>query len=121
MSEDIPPRVRQQLVRVQQIRESLQYVGALLLQVKQQLNDINIAQKELKELKAKDVIYQAAGPLLFKTTKTKATKTLKKQAESLDVRVKSLEKQEAQLRKQYETLQETLRGMLGQQGPAPAS
>ena len=32
----------------------------------------------------------------------------------------ALEKQEEQLRKQYETLQETLRGMLGQQGPAPA-
>jgi prefoldin beta subunit len=120
MTEEIPPRVRQQLMRVQQIRESLQYVGALLLQVKQQLNDINMAQKELKELKAKDVIYQASGPLLFKTTKTKATKTLKEQAESLDVRIKSLEKQEAQLRKQHETLQETLRGMLGQQGPTPA-
>jgi prefoldin beta subunit len=120
MSEEIPPRVRQQLVRVQQTRDSLQYVNALLLQVKQQLAETTSAMKRLKELTAKSVIYQAAGPLLFKTTKAKATETLKTQSESLEVRVKSLEKQEEQLRKQYETLQETLRGMLGQSGPAPA-
>lgn len=120
MGEEIPPRVRQQLIRVQQTRDSLQYVNALLLQVKQQLAETNSALDELKKLKASSVLYQASGPLLFKTTKTKATKTLKEQAEALDVRVKSLEKQEAQLRKQYDTLQETLRGMLGQSEPAPA-
>lgn len=120
MGEEIPPRVRQQIVRVQQTRDSLQYVNALLLQVKQQLAETTNALEQLKKLTAKSVIYQAAGPLLFKTSKTSATKTLKEQAESLEVRVKSLDKQEAQLRKQYDTLQETLRGMLGQPGPAPA-
>ena len=120
MSEEVPPRVRQQIARVQQTRDSLQYVNALLLQVKQQLAETENALKQLKELAAKAVVYQAAGGLLFKTTKTKATKELKEQAEALSVRLKSLEKQESQLRKQHETLQETLRSMLGQPGPAPA-
>ena len=120
MGEEIPPRVRQQLVRVQQTRDSLQYVNALLMQVRQQQAEINNALEQLKGLTAKSIIYQASGPVLFKTTKTKATKTIKEQAEALDVRIKSLEKQESQLHKQYDALQETLRGMLGQPGPAPA-
>lgn len=120
MGEEVPPRVRQQLVRVQQTRDSLQYVTALLLQVKQQLAETNNALEQVKGLTAKNVLYQASGPVLFKTTKQKASKNLKEQVEALDVRVKSLEKQEAQLRKQYDTLQETLRGMLDQPGPAPA-
>ena len=120
MGEDIPPRVRQQVTRVQQTRDSLQYVSALLLQVKQQLAETNNALEQVKGLTTKSVIYQASGPLLFKTSKPKATKTLKEQKENLELRVKSLEKQETQLRKQYDTLQETLRGMLGQPGPTPA-
>ena len=120
MGEELPPRVRQQLVRVQQTRDSLQYVTALLVQVKQQLAETNNALEQVKGLTAKSVIYQASGPLLFKTTKQKATKALSEQSESLGVRVKSLEKQEGQLRKQFDSLQETLRGMLGQPGPAPA-
>lgn len=120
MGEELPPRVRQQLARVQQTRDSLQYVTALLVQVKQQLAETNNALDQVKGLTAKSVVYQAAGPLLFKTTKASAKKTLEEQNEALEVRVKSLEKQEAQLRKQFETLQETLRGMLGQPGPAPA-
>jgi len=120
MSEEIPPRVRQQVVRVQQTRDSLQYVGALLAQVKQQQAETSSALAQLKELAADAVIYQVAGTILFKTTKEKASKSLEEQAEALTLRIKSLEKQDTQLRKQYETLQETLRGMLGQAGPAPA-
>jgi prefoldin beta subunit len=95
-------------------------VAALLVQVKQQLAETNSAMTQLKELAADAVVYQVAGTILFKTTKEKASKSLDEQVESLSLRVKSLEKQEVQLRKQYETLQETLRGMLGQAGPAPA-
>jgi prefoldin beta subunit len=120
MGEELPPRVRQQLARVQQTRDSLQYVNALLVQVKQQHAETKNALEQLKGLTPKSVVYQAAGPLLFKTTTTKATKALEEQNTALEVRVKSLEKQEAQLRKQFDTLQETLRGMLGQPGPAPA-
>lgn len=120
MGEELPPRVRQQLIRVQQTRDSLQYVTALLLQVKQQLAEIKNAQDQVKGLTANSIIYQASGPLLFKTTKNKATKALAEQTEGLELRAKSLEKQESQLRKQYDTLQETLRGMLGQSGSEPA-
>ncbi len=121
MSEDIPPQVRQQVERIQQVQERLQFVHAALHQIKQQLAEINIAQKQLIALAEDAVVYQMAGSLLFKTTKEKATKTLEEQAEALTVRQKSLEKQEKTLSKQYETLQETLRGMLGVSGgPAPA-
>ncbi len=120
MGEELPPRVRQQLVRVQQIRDSLQYVTAILLQSRQQLAETKNALEQVKGLTAKNILYKASGPLLFKTTKAKAAKAMKDQTEALEVRVKSLEKQEAQLRKQHDTLQETLRGMLGQSGAAPA-
>jgi prefoldin beta subunit len=120
MGEELPPRVRQHLVRVQQTRENLQYISALLLQARQQLAETKNAQGQIKGLTAKSVIYQASGPLLFKTSKAKATTNLAEQIESLDARVKKLEKQETELKKHYETLQETLRGMLGQQGAAPA-
>ena len=76
MGEELPPRVRQQLVRVQQTRDSLQYVTALVLQVKQQLAETKNALEQVKGLTAKSILYQAAGPLLFKTTKQKATTTL---------------------------------------------
>ena len=121
MGEDIPPQVRQQVERIQQVQERLQFVHAALRQVKQQLAEINVAQKQLVALADKADIYQMAGSILFKTTKEKATTTLEEQAESLTVRLKSLEKKEKTFSKQFETLQETLRGMLGVSGdPAPA-
>jgi prefoldin beta subunit len=121
MSEDIPPQVRQQVERIQQVQERLQFVHTALHQIKQQLAEINLAQKQLANLTDKTVIYQMAGSLLFKTTKNKATKTLEEQAEALTVRQKSLEKQEKTLSKQFKTLQDTLREMLGvSEGPAPA-
>lgn len=121
MGEDIPPQVRQQVERIQQVQERLQFVHTALHQIKQQLAEINVSKKHLADLADDAVIYQMAGSLLFKTTKDKATKTLEEQAESLTVRQKSLEKQEKTLSKQFETLQETLRGMLGVSGgPGPA-
>ena len=92
MSEDIPPQVRQQVERIQQVQERLQFVHTALHQIKQQLAEINLAQKQLADLTDETVIYQMAGSLLFKTTKDKATKTLDEQAEALTVRQKSLEK-----------------------------
>ena len=55
MGEELPPRVRQQLVRVQQTRDSLQYVTALLLQVKQQLAETKNAQEQIRGLTEKSV------------------------------------------------------------------
>ena len=77
MSEqEIPPWLREQLTRLQQMQQNLQ---AILMQ-KQQLEaesvEIEKATEELKKSEQDEVVYKSVGPLLIKTKKDDTLKEL---------------------------------------------
>ncbi len=87
----------------QQLQNVMQQKEALSIQVL----EIKKALDELESNKEKDV-YKIAGPILIRSTKAKVSKDLKDRDESLDVRVKSMEKEEKRIKLRIEDLREKL-------------
>jgi len=69
-----------------------------------QLLEVENALKEIKS--AKDKIYKIIGPIMIEEKKEKVNKDLVSKKELVDLRLKSIEKQEKQLKEKYSKLQE---------------
>jgi prefoldin beta subunit len=99
MSEqEIPPWLREQLTRLQQLQQNLQ---AILMQ-KQQLEaesvEIEKATEELKKSEQDEVVYKSVGPLLIKTKKDDTLKELDEKKDLSNTRLVVLGKQETRVK-----------------------
>ena len=74
-----------------------------------QLKEIENAYNELKNTKEKEV-YKIAGNIMVLKSKEELEKELRSAKEVINLRVKSLEKQEKQLRDKLAELQQKLKG-----------
>lgn len=113
MSEqEIPPWLREQLSRLQQLQQNLQ---AILMQ-KQQLEvesmEIEKALEELKKLGEEDVVYKNAGPLLIKTKKSDTVKELDEKKELSKTRLLVLGKQEARVKENLKEVENKVNEMI---------
>lgn len=101
----ITPEMQQVLIELQTFQQQMQTV---LLQ-KESLNiqnmEINKALEELKKATNEDV-YKAVGPILIKSTRKELEKELSEKKETLDLRIKSLQKQEDRLKDKLKDSQE---------------
>ena len=106
------PDLEKMLGEVQLQNQQLQN---LLLQKQTITLQVREAEKALEELnKAKDDgdIFKAAGPILLKTTKAESTKELSEMKEELELRLKTVEKQENKIKELLQTTQDRLQSMI---------
>ncbi|MEM2910423.1 MAG: prefoldin subunit beta [Nitrososphaerota archaeon] len=116
MSKEIPPNVQQQLLRLQQLQQTLSALLAERQRLEAELLEINSALEELDKMDEGAVVYKAVGPVLVKVSKDKLTVELKDRKELTETRLKVLEKQDAKMRVQIESVQKDIqRSMSGQQ------
>jgi len=112
---EIPPAVQEQLVRFQQIQQTLQAVVAQRQQVEMELMGVEKALEELEKADDNTIVYKSVGSLLIKADRRKLIDELKDQKELLNARLTILNKQEtkarAQLKEAREKLQEKLKGV----------
>lgn len=112
---EIPPAVQEQLIRFQQIQQTLQAVVAQRQQVEMELMSVEKALEELEKADDNTVVYKSVGSLLIKADRRKLIEELKDQKELLNARLTVLNKQEtrarAQLKEAREKLQEKLKGV----------
>jgi len=112
---EIPPAVQEQLIRFQQIQQTLQAVVAQRQQVEMELMGVEKALEELEKADDNTIVYKSVGSLLIKADRRKLIDELKDQKELLNARLTILNKQEtrarAQLKEAREKLQEKLRGV----------
>ncbi len=106
MSEqEIPPWLREQLARLNQLQQNLQ---AILMQ-KQQLEiegmEIDKALEELRKATPDDTVYKTAGPILIKSKRDDLIKELEEKKELLNTRIAVLSKQEARLKENLKEVQ----------------
>jgi len=87
-------------------------------QIKMFLNDMENALKETKASTTKD-IYKNLGVIMIKTTKAKIEKDLENEIEVLNVRVKTIEKQEELITKQLNTVKAKLEANLPKKASKP--
>lgn len=109
---EIPPSVQQQVLRLQQLQQSL----ALLLSEKQrieaELAEVTTALEEVNKMDDGAIIFKAVGPVLVQSTKTKIVNELTERKELADTRLKVIERQESRARAQIESLQKEVQRLL---------
>lgn len=120
---EIPPWLREQLARYEQLQQNLQAVAQQKQQVEAETQEASKALEELKSAPDGEQIYKYAGSLLIKVTRESITKELEEKKEISNTRTLVLSKQESRLKENLKELQtkidEALKGR-GQTGPAQA-
>jgi prefoldin beta subunit len=92
--EDIPPQVQQQIAQFQVIQQQAQAISSQKVQMELQLKEVEHSIEELKKLKKDAEVYKSIGTLLIRKNKIKISAELKERKETLELRVKTLQKQE---------------------------
>ena len=114
---ELPPQIQNQLAQLQQIQQQAQAIMQQKNQVEMVLRETDRAFEELKKTEDDAVVYKAAGELLVKANKEEVLKELEEKKDSLEVRLKSLARQEERIQAKFTQLQDQLKAALGK-GPA---
>jgi len=110
--QEIPPWLREQLARLDQLQQNLQAVQVQKQQVEAELAETDRALEELKTTPEGEQIYKYAGNLLIKVTKEAITKELQERKEISNTRTLVLGKQEARFKESLKELQTKIDDML---------
>lgn len=121
MSEqELPPWLREQLSRLQQLQQNLQAVMMQKQQVELEIVETDRALEELRKIEGDNAVYKGAGPLLIKTNKDDVLKELEERKELSNTMITVLGKQETRIKdnlKEVENkINQMIRGMQGATG-----
>jgi prefoldin beta subunit len=124
MSEqELPPWVREQVSRLQQLQQNLQAIMMQKQQLEVEMAETDRALQELKKASPDDAIYKNAGSVLIKAKKDDVLKELEEKKELANTRVMVLGKQETRVKENLKEVEnkinEMIRGM--QAGGAPST
>jgi prefoldin beta subunit len=103
--------VQEKINRLSTMEQSLQSFLAQKQAFQSQLLEVNSA---LEELKKTDKAYKIVGNVMVSTDKAKLVEELQSKKEMLDIRIKTLEKQEAKTREKTSELQSEVMKEIGE-------
>ncbi len=112
VAESIPPEVQTKLMKLQQLQEQLSAIRAQRQSVELELREVSRVLDEIKELPEEEEVYESIGHILVKRKKDDVQKKLDERREILELRLKTLTKQEANIATQIEDLRRKIAGML---------
>lgn len=112
---ELPPQVQNLIAQLQQVQQQLQLVITQRAQIEAMLEETKQALEELQKVDENTPIYKTVGSILVKESKEKVVKELTEKAESYDIRLKTLGRQEERLRERFAELQKKIQALLGQQ------
>jgi prefoldin beta subunit len=123
MSEqELPPWVREQVSRLQQLQQNLQAIMMQKQQLEVEMVETDRALQELKKAGPDDAIYKNAGSVLVKAKKEDVIKELEEKKELSNTRIMVLGKQETRVKENLKEVEnkinEMIRGM--QSGSVPS-
>ena len=116
---ELPPQIQEQLVRLQQLQQTLQSVVTQKQQLELELNETDKALSELEKSTDDVPVYKSVGSILVKSNRQGLMGELKERKELLTTRVTVLGKQEERTRGRLKEVQEKLQERL--QGPKTAA
>jgi prefoldin beta subunit len=114
--EEIPPHIRQQILRLQQLQQTLEIVLSERQKIEAELVEINNAIEEIGKTTEDSIIYKLVGRIMIKSNKETLKNELMEKKEIMETRAKVLEKQEERTRAQLTTLQKDLQKALSEAG-----
>ena len=116
MSEqELPPWVREQVSRLQQLQQNLQAIMMQKQQLEVEMVETDRGLQELKKASPDDAIYKNAGSVLIKAKKEDVLKDLEEKKELSNTRIMVLGKQETRVKENLKEVEnkinEMIRGM----------
>lgn len=109
MAEEISPQLQNKLAQFQQMQQQIQVISSQKFQLEAQLRDTERAITELEKSSKDTAIYKSVGSLMVKADdKESVEKELSEKKETLDIRIKALDRQEKHLMEKYQSLQQEL-------------
>lgn len=115
----ISPQLQNQITQFQQAQQQLQNVTTQRIQMDAQKKEI---ERTLEELSKSDGdVYRNVGVILVKVTDREAlVEELEDSKETIDIRIRSFERQEEGLRGKVKQLQDSINAAMGH-APAPSA
>ena len=113
MSEqEIPPWLREQLARLQQLQQNLQAVMIQKQQLEAESVEIEKATEELKKSEQDEAVYKSVGPLMIKTKKDDTLKELDEKKDLANTRLVVLGKQETRVKENLKEVENKINEMI---------
>jgi len=112
LSQELPPWLREQLTRLDNLQQNLQSVAMQKQQVDAELADAEKTLEELKNVTPEEQIYKYVGSLLVKVTKEAISKELEEKKDISTTRTLVLNKQESRLKENIKELQTKIDEMI---------
>lgn len=115
MASEIPPQVQNQIRQYQETQQKLQTLMSQKQQMDMQVREIERTVEALEEVGEETPVYRSVGEVLVGVDDPAGLREeLSEEQETLEVRLKSIERQESGLKERLETLQNTLENLLGE-------
>jgi prefoldin beta subunit len=109
MMDNLPPKVQNQIAQFQQLSQQIQMITTQKMQLEAQVRELDKAVQELEKAADDAVVYKSVGSLMIQAKdKAGLTNELKDQKETMDVRVKTLDRQDKHLRERHQNLQKQI-------------
>ncbi len=108
----LPAQLQEQLLRLQQLQQTLQAVISQRQQLELENSEIDQALAELVKMDDKSLIYKSIGSLLVKSEKQKVIGELSERKELLNTRILVLSKQRSRMEERMKSLQRTVQERL---------
>ena len=112
--DNISPKVQNLIAQYQEITQRIQTFATQRYTMEVQVKELERTVEELEKSKEDAMIFRSVGSLLIQNNdKAALLAELKEQKETTDVRAKSFERQEKQLRERHAALQKQIQSELG--------
>ena len=116
----ISPKIQHQIAQLQQMQQQMQTIGAQKSQYELAVREARRATEELKDVPDDNAVFMSVGSVLMQKKKEEVLAKLNEKIETLELRIKSLEKQETLLQGKFEQLQAQVKQAL-EGKPAPGA
>ena len=118
---NISPKVQNQLNMLQQLQQQLQTILQQKAQYEMAVREAKRAQEEIKDSADDAVMYLSVGTVMMEKKKEVVDAKLTEKIETLELRIKSLEKQEKMLQGKFEQLQSQIKAAIEGKGAPSAA
>ena len=118
---NISPKVQNQLGMLQQIQQQLQTILQQKAQYEMAIREAKRAQEEISDSADDAVMYMNVGTVMMQKKKETVNAKLNEKVETLELRIKSLEKQEKMMQSKFEQLQAQIKAAIEGKGSPSAA
>ncbi len=118
---NISPKVQNQLSMLQQLQQQLQNILQQKAQYELAVREAKRAQEEITDSAEDAVMYMSVGTVMMQKKKEVVNAKLTEKVETLELRIKSLEKQEKMMQGKFEQLQNQIKAAIEGKGSPQAA